>query len=412
MPTPNAHHKTSASAAHRWMACTAAPTFEANFPDGGTSVYAQEGTLAHSFCELYANKYFTVMTKRKFNVELKKLQADPLYQEEMLRTAEAYLEYLKEKSLTYPAPPHVVTEKRVDLSDYIPEGFGTCDSIMVGGDTLHITDYKHGKGVPVSAVDNPQMKLYALGALKLYRPVYGDRIKKVSMAIFQPRLSETASEDAMTVEELLAWGESIKPIAREAYEGPGTFNPGEHCRFCKGKAQCRARAQHFAGFSEYQGADIEGRMTEADMVAREEADCLGSELPPLLSNEDVAKLLVEAEGLVAWYKDLQDYATGALLSGDEVPGWKLVEGRSNRAFSNVDDAVNALLEAGYEEAVIYDRKPKTLSELEKMLGKKTFAELLSGYVVKPKGKPTLAPESDKREAFNAGAAEFAGVTDG
>ena len=408
MPTPNAHHKASASAAYRWLVCTAAPTFEANFPDGGSSIYAQEGTLAHSFCELYAKKYFTIMTKRKFNAELKKLQADPLYQEEMLRTAEAYVDYLKEKSMSYPATPHVVMETRVDLSDYIPDGFGTCDCIMVGGDTLHITDYKHGKGVPVSAVNNPQMKLYALGALKLYRPVYGDRIKKISMGICQPRLSETASEDAMTVEELLAWGESIKPIAKEACEGPGTFNPGEHCRFCKGRAQCRARAQYFAGFSEYQGADIAGRMSEADRVAREGVE----ELPPLLSNEDVARLLVEAEGLVAWYKDLQDYATGALLSGEEVPGWKLVEGRSNRAFTNVDDAVNALLEAGYEEAVIYDRKPKTLSELEKMLGKATFAELLSGYVVKPKGKPTLAPESDKREAFNVGAAEFEGVTDG
>ena len=162
MPTPNKHALLSASSAHRWLACTAAPHFEENFPDG-TSTYAEEGTLAHAICELYARKKFTIMTTRKFNAELKKLQARPLYQEEMLRTAEAYVEYLTEKAMNYTATPHVAMEVRVDLTDYIPDGFGTCDCIMVGGDTLHITDYKHGKGVPVSAAENPQMRLYALG---------------------------------------------------------------------------------------------------------------------------------------------------------------------------------------------------------------------------------------------------------
>ena len=411
MPTPNKHALLSASSAHRWLACTAAPHFEENFPDG-TSTYAEEGTLAHSICELYARKKFTVLSTRKFNAELKKLQAQPLYQEEMLKTAEAYVEYLSEKAMSYAAMPHVAMEVKVDLTDYIPDGFGTCDCIMVGGDTLHITDYKHGKGVPVSAVENPQMRLYALGALKRYSLSYGSQIKKVSMGICQPRLSETVSEDSLTVEELLAWGESIKPIAKEAFDGPGNFCPGDHCRFCKGKAQCRARAAHFAGFSEFIGADIEGRMTEADIVAREQADGFGADLPPILSNADVADLLVQAEGLAAWYKDLQDYAASALLAGDEIPGFKLVEGRSNRAFTDVDEAIQALLNAGYKEAMIYDRKPKTLTELEKMLGKKTFNELLSGYVTKPKGKPTLAPASDKREAYNPGAAEFEGVGNG
>ncbi len=411
MPTPNKHALLSASSAHRWLACTAAPHFEENFPDG-TSAYAEEGTLAHSVCELYARKKFTVMSTRKFNAELKKLQAQPLYQEEMLKTAEAYVEYLSEKAMSYAAMPHVAMEVKVDLTDYVPDGFGTCDCIMVGGDTLHITDYKHGKGVPVSAVENPQMRLYALGALKRYSLSYGNQIKKVSMGICQPRLSETVSEDALTVEELLAWGESIKPVAKEAFDGPGNFCPGDHCRFCKGKAQCRARAAHFAGFSEFIGADIEGRMTEAGIAAREQAEGYGADLPPILSNADVADLLVKADGRAAWYKDLQDYAASALLVGDEIPGFKLVEGRSNRTFTDIDEAVQALLNAGYKEAMIYDRKPKTLTELEKMLGKKTFNELLSGYVTKPKGKPTLAPASDKREAYNPGAAEFEGVGNG
>lgn len=398
MSTPKKHALLSASGAHRWLACTAAPHFEENFPDG-TSPYAEEGTLAHAICELYARKKFAVITTRRFNSELKKLQSHEMYSDEMLRTADAYVTYLTEKTMQYDAPPHVATEVRVDLTDYVPDGFGTCDCIMIGGDTLHITDYKHGKGVPVSAVDNPQMRLYALGALRLYGPIYGDLIKRVSMGICQPRLSQEASEDALSVDELLAWGESIKPIAREAYDGPGTFCPGEHCRFCKGKAQCAARAAFFTGFEEF-----------TDCAAVNDSREIGKN--PCLSVAEVGDLLIRAEGLVRWYKDLQTYASAVLLDGGEVPGWKLVEGRSNRTFTDVDAAVKKLIDAGYDEALVYDRKPKTLSELEKMLGKKTFSELLSGFVTKPKGKPTLVPESDCRDAYCPGAAEFEGVSNG
>ena len=398
MPTPKQHALLSASGAHRWLACTAAPHFEENFPDG-TSPYAEEGTLAHAICELYARKKFATLSTRKFNSELKKLQARPLYSDEMLRTAEAYVDYLTEKSMQYPTMPHVAMEVKVDLTDYVPEGFGTCDCIMVGGNTLHITDYKHGKGVPVSAVGNPQMRLYALGALKLYGPIYGDQIKRVSMGIYQPRLSQEASEEALSADELLAWGESIKPLAREAYDGPGTFCPGDHCRFCKGKAQCAARAASFTGFEEFKDCTPANGSRE-----------IGKN--PCLSDADVGDLLVRAEGLVRWYKDLQDYASSALLSGGEIPGWKLVEGRSNRTFTDVDDAIQKLICAGYDEAMIYDRKPKTLSELEKMLGKKTFSELFSDCVTKPKGKPTLVPSSDAREPYSIGATEFSGADNG
>lgn len=398
MSTPKQHALLSASGAHRWLACTAAPHFEENFPDG-TSSYAEEGTLAHAICELYARKKFATLSTRKFNSELKKLQARPLYSDEMLRTAEAYVDYLTEKSMQYPTMPHIAMEVKVDLTDYIPEGFGTCDCIMVGGDTLHITDYKHGKGVPVSAVNNPQMRLYALGALRLYGPIYGDQIKRVSMGICQPRLSQEASEEALSADELLAWGESIKPLAREAYDGPGAFCPGDHCRFCKGKAQCTARAASFTGFEEFKDCTPANGSRE-----------IGKN--PCLSDADVGDLLVRAEGLVRWYKDLQDYASSALLSGGEIPGWKLVEGRSNRTFTDVDDAIQKLICAGYDETMIYDRKPKTLSELEKMLGKKTFSELLSDCVTKPKGKPTLVPSSDAREPYNLGATEFSGAGNG
>lgn len=398
MPTPTNHALLSASSAHRWLACTAAPRFEEQFPSG-TSEYAEEGQTAHSVCELYAQKHFTTMTKRKFNAELKKLTNRPYYSDEMLKTAEVYVEYLNSKALSYPSTPYVTQEVKVDFSEYVPEGFGTCDCVMIGGDTLHITDYKHGKGVAVSAVENPQMRLYALGALKMFAPVYGDAIKKVSMGICQPRLSDEASEDCLTVEELRAWGESIKPTAEEAYNGPGTFCPGEHCRFCRGKAQCRARSDQNTAFEDFKDCAIAGEITP------ETAYCTS----PILTDSEIGDLLVRAEDLVQWYKDLQEYALSAILAGKEISGWKVVAGKSNRAFTNVDEAFSKVIEAGYDEALLYERKPITLTGVEKLLGKAKFGEILAEFVIKPLGKPTLAPISDKREPYNSAATDFAGV---
>lgn len=410
MPTPIKHALLSASSAHRWLECTAAPRFEEQFPSG-TSEYAEEGTLAHSICELYARQYFTTVTKRKFNAELKKLQAKERYSDEMLHTAEAYVQYLKEKALGFSSKPYVTQEIKVDFSDYVPEGFGTCDCVMIGGDTLHITDYKHGKGVPVTAVGNPQMRLYALGALKLFKPIYGDSIKNVSMGICQPRLSETASEETLTVEQLYSWGESIKPLANEAFNGPGIFVPGEHCRFCKGKAQCRARAEQNTALEDFKDCVPVGKVApEQQNLSPEARKVIG--LPPVLSDAEIGVLLERGKTLVQWYTDLQVYALEALLAGKDVPGWKVVEGRSIRAFKDTDEAINTLVNNGVEEALIYDRKAKSLSELEKMLGKKQFAELLADQIVKPQGKPTLAPVEDKRPVYNSAVADFVGVDNG
>lgn len=410
MPTPTEHALLSASSAHRWLACTAAPRFEEQFPNG-TSDYAEEGSLAHSICELYARKHFTVMTNRKFNSELKKLQAKPHYSDEMLKTAEKYVDYLREKAMSYPTTPYVTFEVKVDFSDYVPEGFGTCDCVMIGGDTLHITDYKHGKGVEVSAEENPQMRLYALGALKMFAPVFGDSIKKVSMGICQPRITDDESEDGMTVEELREWGESIKPIAKEAYDGPGTFCPGEHCRFCKGKAQCRARADQNTAFEDFKDFAIEGKAApELQALSPETRAVIG--LPPMLSDAEIGELLVRAEGLVQWYKDLCEYATQNILNGKEIPGWKVVAGKSNRAFKDVEEAFSKVIEAGYDEALLYERKPITLTGVESLLGKAKFETLLKDCVHKPLGKPTLVPLSDKREPYSTAAADFAGVKNG
>ena len=347
-------------------------------------------------------------TTRRFASDLKKLQEKPLYSPEMLQTAETYVEYLERKAMSYDAKPYVTVEVRVDFSEYVPGDFGTCDCAMIGGDLLHITDYKHGKGVPVSAECNPQMRLYALGALKRYNTVYGDRIKRVSMGICQPRLSDDPSEELLTVEELQAWGESIKPIAREAFEGPGKFCPGDHCRFCKGKAICSARAQKFMAFEVFEDAVIKGRPAELQ-AALDAARDQYADMPTVLSDQDVGDLLIAAAGLSAWYADLQDYAMSAILDGREIPGWKLVEGRSVRAFDDTDAVFKLLNDAGWDDAVLYDRKPKTLAQLEKLLGKREFGEVCGSHIVRPRGKPTLALASDKRAAYNLGAAEFEGA---
>lgn len=400
---PDKHAILSPSAAHRWLHCTPAPRVEAEFPET-TSEYAEEGRLAHSVCELAAKKKFTVMNNRAYNSRLKKLKADPKWGDEMLSTAATYVEHLTEHAMRFEHAPYVALEVQVDITDYAPEAFGTCDCIMIGGDELIITDYKHGKGVPVSAQDNPQMLLYALGALKLYRPIYGDMIRRVSTYIDQPRL-DSYDGASMTVEELLAWGESIKPKAAAAFMGTGEFAPGEWCRFCRAKAKCRARANQNTALEDFKDCIPLGR----SIPMQTEYDATGFKPSNCLTDEEIGALLVRAEGLVAWYNDLKEYALVACLNGKTIPGWKAVEGRSTRAWTDQDAALEALMAGGVEEAIIYDRVPKTLAQLEKVIGKQRFGELVGGMITKSPGKPALAAESDKRPAYNGAAADFSEV---
>lgn len=400
---PDKHAILSPSAAHRWLHCTPAPRVEAEFPET-TSEYAEEGRLAHSVCELAAKKKFTVMNNRTYNSRLKKLKADPKWDDEMLSTAVTYVEHLTEHAMRFEHAPYVALEVQVDITDYAPEAFGTCDCVMIGGDELIITDYKHGKGVPVSAQDNPQMLLYALGALKLYRPIYGDMIRRVSTYIDQPRLGSYDGA-SMTVEELLAWGESIKPKAAAAFMGTGEFAPGEWCRFCRAKAKCRARANQNTALEDFKDCIPLGR----SIPMQAEYDATGFKPSNCLTDEEIGALLVRAEGLVAWYNDLKEYALAACLNGKTIPGWKAVEGRSTRAWTDQDAALEALMAGGVEEAIIYDRVPKTLAQLEKVIGKQRFGELVGGMITKSPGKPALAAESDKRPAYNGAAADFSEV---
>ena len=400
---PDKHAILSPSAAHRWLHCTPAPRVEAEFPET-TSEYAEEGRLAHSVCELAAKKKFTVMNNRTYNSRLKKLKADPKWNDEMLSTAATYVEHLTEHAMRFEHAPYVALEVQVDITDYAPEAFGTCDCVMIGGDELIITDYKHGKGVPVSAQDNPQMLLYALGALKLYRPIYGDMIRRVSTYIDQPRLGSYDGA-SMTVEELLTWGESIKPKAAAAFMGTGEFAPGEWCRFCRAKAKCRARADQNTALEDFKDCIPLGR----SIPMQAEYDATGFKPSNCLTDEEIGALLVRAEGLVAWYNDLKEYALAACLNGKTIPGWKAVEGRSTRAWTDQDAALEALMAGGVEEAIIYDRVPKTLAQLEKVIGKQRFGELVGGMITKSPGKPALAAESDKRPAYNGATADFSEV---
>lgn len=390
MSTPNAHALLSPSAAVRWLHCTPAPRLESTLPEK-TSEYAEEGTLAHSVCELLCRKKFTLLKPATYTAELKKLKKHPLWKDEMLDTAKVYIEHLTERYMEFKSVPYVMPEVRVDLTTYVPEAFGTCDCVMIGGKDLIITDYKHGQGVAVSAEENPQMRLYALGALKLYQVIYGDAIKRVRFYIDQPRLNSYTS-DSMTVEDLVKWGEEIvKPKAQAAFAGVGEYAPGEWCRFCRAKAQCRTRA------------DANTALEDFKDIAPVPALKGGT---PLLSNAEIGDLLTRGKSLVEWYNAVQEYALAAILRGEDVEGWKAVEGRSVRSWTDQDAALAAILAAGIDRAVVYDSVPKSLAQLEKTLGKADFETVAGGYVCRPAGKPTLAVESDSRPAFNSASADF------
>lgn len=382
------HALLSPSAAHRWLNCTPAPRLEATFPDN-TSEYAEEGTLAHSLCEITAKKKFKNVKSAEYTRTVKKLKKDPLWNDEMISTAEIYVEHLAERAMQFEHEPYIAFEVGVDISDYVPESFGRCDCVMLGGDTLVIRDYKHGKGVPVSAESNPQMMLYALGALKLYRPLFGEAIKNVDIGIDQPRI-DSYDVWLCSVEELLAWGESIKPTAQKAFMGLGEYKAGSWCRFCRANGVCKAQAsQQIGAFDDF--AAMVNKSTD------------------LLTPEQMAEVLTKGETLVEWYKTVKAKALESILSGTQIPGYKAVEGRSVRAWSDQDKALEKLTASGIDRAAIYDSVPKTLAQIEKMLGKTKFGELVGEFVIKPPGAPALASENDPKPAYNSATADFAAV---
>lgn len=370
-----AHAILSASSAHRWLKCTRSARLEETFPDS-TSEAANEGTLAHELAEAKLRNYFypADFGKRKLSNFIKKAKENELWQDEMLEHTDTYLDYIKSIALSYKTEPTVLIERKVDYSEYAPEGFGTADCILISGGTLHVIDFKYGKGVPVSAEKNPQLMMYALGACVAYQLLYP--IKEVRLSVVQPRLDDVSTW-MCTIHELLGWGEFVKTQASLAWDGQGDFAPGEDtCRFCRAKAQCRARSDYNVQLA----FPLE-------------------ELPPLITAEEAGERLAVMVDVVKYQKDLQEWALSECLAGHTVPGWKAVEGRSLREWTDQEEAFKTLKENNIEEALLYEKKPLTLAQVEKAVGKKEFAEIAGSFVIKPPGKPTLVKESDKREAI-------------
>lgn len=371
---PDTHALLSASAAKRWLNCPPSARLTENMPDTA-SEYAAEGTLAHALGELKVRKKFEIMKKSVYDKTLKELKADPLYSPEMDGYTDGYLDYVAAIMHSFKTKPYIAIEKRLDYSHIAPGGFGTGDCLIMCGGELHIIDFKYGKGVPVSAEDNPQLKLYALGAVREYELLYD--IQNITLHIVQPRTDDGNSSWTITRAVLDEWGESIKPVAQLAFDGKGDFKCGDHCRFCKAKSTCRARADFM--------------LSEAGF----------SSLPPeLLSDDELGKVLERARLFASWLSDVENYALNAILSGKTITGFKAVEGTSRRKIIDIDGAFEVLKANGYDEAVLYERTPLGITDLEKLIGgKKKLTELIGGFIEKPQGKPTLVPADDKRPDY-------------
>lgn len=372
------HAKLSASGAKRWMSCPPSANLEQQFPDQ-TSEYAQEGTFAHSLAELMLRYNNNEFSKKAYTTRLNKMKTDAMYNTEMQEYIESYThlvwEQMNEAKAVCP-DVQLLLEQRLDFSDYVPDGFGTGDVIIIADGLLHVIDLKYGKGVGVSAIDNPQIRLYGVGAYLEYSLLYD--IERVKLTIIQPRLDNISTEE-LTVQELLDWAENeVKPRAQMAMNGEGEFCVGDHCRFCKAFAVCRAQKEHQMELMKFEFADGE-----------------------LLEDSEIGEVLTKVDALVKWAEAIKNYAFDQVVNhGQHYDGWKLVEGRSNRIYTDEAEVINTLSNAGYED-VYKPREILGITAMEKYLGKKKFAELLSGFVVKPEGKPVLVPESDKRPELNA-----------
>lgn len=357
------HALLSASSSHRWLNCPPSARLCESYEDKGSN-YAAEGTAAHTLCEY--------KLKVALGIRAKDPTADlTYYNAEMEDCANGYAAYILELVETAKqacTDPVVLIEQRLDFSKYVEGGFGTGDCLVIADGTLHIVDYKHGQGVLVEADDNPQMKLYALGALEIFDGIYD--IDTVSMTIYQPRRGNVSTHTVFK-ESLYQWAEEVlKPAAELAYAGDGEFNCGDWCRFCKAKHECRARAERNLELARYD-----------------------FKLPPLLEDDEIASILAKIDELVNWAGDVKEFALQQALKGVKYEGFKIVEGRSNRKYTNEADVANAVIRAGYNP---YEQCVLGVTALEKLLGKKKFTELLDGLVVKPQGKPVLVSESDKR----------------
>jgi len=364
---PLKHAVLSASSSHRWLNCTPSAMLEKSFENKGSEA-AAEGTAAHELCEHKLKKALKRRSKRPVS---------DYNTDEMEECSDAYVDFVMEQyeqAKQKCKDPVVLIEQRLDFSAYVPDGFGTGDCLIVADDTLHIVDFKYGLGVLVEAEHNPQMMLYALGALAIYQDLYD--IEFVAMTIFQPR-RENISTWTIPVSELLDWAENeLKPKAELAANGEGEYCSGDWCTFCRAKATCRKRAEDNL------------KMARLDFQD-----------PPLLSDEEVAEVLAQLPDLTKWAAEVQEYALEqATKHGKHWTGFKIVRSVSRRKYTDEEKVAQTAIKAGYED--IYRSTLIPITEMEKLMGKKNFAEILGDLVHKPPGKLTLAPETDKRPAVD------------
>ena len=367
------HAFLSASASHRWLSCPPSAKLCADVNDEA-SPYAKQGTDAHELCE------YKVLHALGEDVKDPTENLD-YFDTEMEESTDEYCNYALEqyeKAKQLCKDPKVLVEQRLDFSKWVPDGFGTGDCLIIADKVLQIIDFKYGLGILVVAENNPQMMCYALGALDTYDGIYD--IESVEMTIFQPR-RDNVSTFTISKEELLKWAEEfLAPTAQLAYNGEGEYHAGDHCQFCKVKATCRERAAYNMELAAY---DFEE--------------------PATLDDSEIADILPRIDDLVAWANDIKEYALQQAMSGTEYKGFKVVEGRSVRKYTD-DAAVAATVEnAGYDP---YERKVLGITAMTSLLGKKKFEELLGGMITKPPGKPTLVPNSDKRPALNTAKDDF------
>ena len=375
---PDMHARLSASGAKKWINCPGSIQLEENFEDK-PSQFAEVGTNAHALGEAKIRLATKEYNRTKYHNAIRNLEIT----EDMEDYAESYKNYVIERynSALQKTPDAILMlEQRLDFSKYVPDGFGTGDAVIIAEGKLEIIDLKYGKGVEVSAVDNPQLRLYALGAYEAFDMLYG--FDTVEMTIYQPRLDNISSEN-ISVAKLLEWGESVKKAAQLANDDSVIkCVAGKHCDtgFCKARPVCRAYAEE-----------------------RQKMAVYDFKPPAMLTVAEIADIIEQSASLEKWAKLVCDYALEqAYKHGVEYPGYKVVEGRSNRKYSKPHSEVAKILtDNGYQESDIHVHKLKGITDIEKLLGKKTFAEVLGSYVVKPPGKPTLVCSEDKRPAINS-----------
>lgn len=369
------HAALGPSSSERWLKCTPSEWASRGIADK-PSVYAEEGTFLHELCELKLHRYLGDMSEEVIERQYADHRDNDFYSDEVEAVTDVYVNHCIEviEAIRLSCPdPYIAVEQRLDFSEYVPGGFGTGDFVAVADGMIEVIDFKGGRGVRVNADHNSQLMLYGLGALLQYDHLYD--IHTVRMTIVQPRLQNISSFE-MNADELIRWAEEyVRPRAQMAAKGEGEYVAGDHCRWCKIRFNCRARSEFYMALARHDFRQ-----------------------PSLLTDEEIADMLPVAESLQRWVQDLISYVTQQAIQGKQWTGYKLVAGVSRRKYTSEAEVIKACNDAGYTD--IYKTSLLSVAELEKRMGKKAFRDVLGALVIKPRGEPSLVPESDPREAIN------------